>query len=166
MFCHGSTLLETVPCWNLVHDQNGPYNNFYLPCPQAHCSAIIMTSSNGNIFRVTGLLCGEFTGPGELPSQRPVTRSCDVFFDMCQNRQVSKESRGWWSETPSSSLWRQRNATTRLTHDLYVHIPNIVDKFCCRILNNIDQGRSQYCACHDCRGISKLIPWLDHLYQN
>ena len=33
-----------------------------------------MTSSNGNIFRVTGPLCWEFTGPGELPTQRPVTR--------------------------------------------------------------------------------------------
>ena len=33
----------------------------------------IMTSSNGNIFRVTGHLCGEFTGPGEFPAQRPVT---------------------------------------------------------------------------------------------
>ena len=28
-----------------------------------------MTSSNGNIFRVTGPLCGEFTGPGEFPTQ-------------------------------------------------------------------------------------------------
>ena len=42
----------------------------------------MMTSSNGNIFRVTGPLCGEFTGPGEFPTQRPVTRSFDVFFDM------------------------------------------------------------------------------------
>ena len=31
--------------------------------------AIMMTSSNGNIFRVTGHLCGEFTGPGEFPAQ-------------------------------------------------------------------------------------------------
>ena len=37
-----------------------------------------MTSSNGNIFRVTGHVCGEFTGP----AQRPVTRSFDVFFDL------------------------------------------------------------------------------------
>ena len=29
--------------------------------------AIMMTSSNGNLFRVTGPLCGEFTGPGEFP---------------------------------------------------------------------------------------------------
>ena len=38
----------------------------------------MMTSSNGNIFRVTGPLWGEFTGPGEFPAQRPVTRSFDV----------------------------------------------------------------------------------------
>ena len=43
----------------------------------------IMTSSNGNIFRVTGPLCGEFTGPGEFPAQKPVTRSFDVSFDLC-----------------------------------------------------------------------------------
>ena len=28
------------------------------------CLYTIMTSSNGNIFRVTDLLCGEITGPG------------------------------------------------------------------------------------------------------
>ena len=28
---------------------------------------IMMTSSNGNIFRVTGHLCGEFTGPRWIP---------------------------------------------------------------------------------------------------
>ena len=29
--------------------------------------ALMMTSSNGNIFRVTGPLCGEFTGPRWIP---------------------------------------------------------------------------------------------------
>ena len=48
-----------------------------------------MTSSNGNIFRVTGPLCGEFTGPGEFPIQRPVTRSFDVFFDLRLNKWLS-----------------------------------------------------------------------------
>ena len=41
-----------------------------------------MASSNGNIFRVTGHLCGGVTG--EFPTQRPVTRSFDVFFDLTQ----------------------------------------------------------------------------------
>ena len=32
---------------------------------------------------------------GEFPSQRPVTRSFDVFFDLRQCKQLSKQSRGW-----------------------------------------------------------------------
>ena len=70
-----------------------------------------MTSSNGNIFRVTGHLCGEFTGPGEFPTQRPVTRSFDVFFDLRLNKRLSKQPWGYWFETPSRSLWRHCNAT-------------------------------------------------------
>ena len=70
---------------------------------------IMMTSSNGNILRVTGPLCGEFTGPGEFPTQRPVTRSFDVFFDLRLNKRLSKQTRGWWFETQSWSLWRHCN---------------------------------------------------------
>ena len=70
---------------------------------------IMMTLSNGNSFRVTGPLCGEFIGPGEFPAQRPVTRSFDVFFDQRPNKQLSKQPWGWWFEAPSWSLWRQCN---------------------------------------------------------
>ena len=69
----------------------------------------MMTSSNGNIFRVTGPLCGEFTGPGEFPTQRPVMRSFDVFFDLRPNKRLSKQWRGWWFETLSRPFWRHRN---------------------------------------------------------
>ena len=69
----------------------------------------MMTSSNGNIFRVTGPLCGEFTGPGELPTRRPVTRSFDVFFDLRLNKRLSKQPWGWWFETLSCPLWRHGN---------------------------------------------------------
>ena len=68
-----------------------------------------MTSSNGNIFRVTDPLCGEFTGPGEFPTQRPVTRSFDVFLDLRVNKPLSKQPWGWWFETPSWSSWRHSN---------------------------------------------------------
>ena len=60
---------------------------------------IMMTSSNGNIFRVTG----------EFPAQRPVTRSFNVFFDLRLNKRLSKQSWGWWSETQLRSLWRHCN---------------------------------------------------------
>ena len=69
----------------------------------------IKTSSNVNIFRVTGPLCGEFTGPGEVPTQRPVTRSFDIFFDLRLNKRLSKQPWDWWFETPSWSLWHQCN---------------------------------------------------------
>ena len=76
----------------------------------------MMTSSNGSIFRVTGPLCGEFTGPGEFPAQRPVTRRFDVFFDLRVNKRLSKQPRGWWLETPSLSLWRHRNDGMDITN--------------------------------------------------
>ena len=52
-------------------------------------------------------LCGEF--PGEFPAQRPVMRSFDVFFDLRPNKQLSKQSWGWWFEKPSCPFWRPCN---------------------------------------------------------
>ena len=46
---------------------------------------------------------------GEFPSQRPVTRSFDVFFDLRPNKRLSKHSWGWGFEIPSRSLWRHCN---------------------------------------------------------
>ena len=86
-------------------------------CMSMGSCCLMMKSSNGNFFRVTCPLCGEFTGPGELPAQRPVTRSFDVFFDLRLNKRLSKQPWCWWFETPSWSLWRQCNVApiSRLT---------------------------------------------------
>ena len=46
---------------------------------------------------------------GEFPTQRLVTRSFDVFFDLRPNKRLSKQSKGWWFETLSRPLWRHRN---------------------------------------------------------
>ena len=83
-------------------------------------SEIMMTSSNGNIFRVTGPLCGEFTGPGEFPTQRPATRRFDVYFDLRLNKRLSKQPWGWWFETLSWSLWRHRNGNIRNIHGNFI----------------------------------------------
>ena len=150
------------------------------------CVCIMMASSNGNIFRVTGHLCREFTGihrspvisshrpvmrsfdiffdlrlnkrpflsqwsqchityplctawswwrhqmetfsallticswnspvTGEFPTQRPVTRSFNVFFDLRLNKRLSKQSWGWWFETLSRPLWRHCNDWGSDTH--------------------------------------------------
>ena len=88
----------------------------------------MMTSSNGNIFRVTGHLCGEFTAPGEFPAQRPVTRSFDVFFDLRLNKRLSKQSWGWWFETLSRSLWRHCNEIVRAWPEPIKRLPLWVDR--------------------------------------
>ena len=45
----------------------------------------------------------------EFPAQRPVKQNIDVFFDLCLNKWLSKQSWGWWFETPSRSLWHHCN---------------------------------------------------------
>ena len=56
------------------------------------------------------ICAGNSPVPGEFPTQRPVTRSFDVYFDLRPNKRLSKQSWGWWFETQSRPLWRHRNA--------------------------------------------------------
>ena len=87
-------------------------------CTHTFC-LIMMTSSNGLIFRVTGHLCEKSPVPGEFPTQRPVTRSSDVFFDLRLNKWLNKQqSWGWWFDTLSFPLWhwgRDKMAANFLT---------------------------------------------------
>ena len=61
----------------------------------------MMTSSNGNIFRVS---------PVNSP-HKGQWRSFDVFFDLRLNKRLSKQSWGLWFETLSRPLWRHCNLT-------------------------------------------------------
>ena len=70
----------------------------------------MMTSSNGNIFRVTGPLCGEFTGHWWIPLKKASDAELWYLFILCLNKRLSKQSRGWWFETLSRPLWRHCNA--------------------------------------------------------
>ena len=54
-----------------------------------------MMSSNGNIFRITGPVQGE-------PSQKPVTRSVDVFF-------IRPWTKGWANNRDAGDLRRHRD---------------------------------------------------------
>ena len=52
------------------------------------------------------LCAGNSRVTGEFPTQRPVTRSFVVFFDLRPNKRLSKQ---WWFETPSRPLLRHYN---------------------------------------------------------
>ena len=81
-----------------------------------HTAHTNMTSSTGNIFRVTGLLCGEVTG--EFHAQRPVLRSFEVFIYLSLNNRLNKQLWGWLFQTSWRSLWRHCNI-------LYNREPNV-----------------------------------------
>ena len=70
----------------------------------------MMTSSNGNIFRVTGLLCGEFTGHRWIPPTKASDAELSCFFDLRLDKRLNKQLRRRWFETPSHSLWRHCTA--------------------------------------------------------
>ena len=55
------------------------------------------------------ICAGNSPVPGEFPTQRPVTRSFGVYFDLRPNKRLSKQSWGWWFETHSRPLWRHHN---------------------------------------------------------
>ena len=47
-------------------------------------------------FSVSLAFCvGNSRVPGEFPSQRPVMQNFDVFFDLHQNKLLSKQLWGW-----------------------------------------------------------------------
>ena len=47
--------------------------------------------------------------PVNSPHKGQWHRSFDVFFHLHLNKRLSKQSWGWWFETPSRSLWRHCN---------------------------------------------------------
>ena len=68
-------------------------------------------------FSVLLALCaGNSPVTGEFPAQRPVTRSFDIFCDLRLNKRLSKQSWGWWPETPSRPLWRHCNGIREMDH--------------------------------------------------
>ena len=95
-------------------------------------------------FPVLLALCaGKSPVTGEFPSQRPVTRSFVVSLICALNKRSSKESWGWWFETPSRSLWRQCNV-------------NIFFYFL-----NTDVGTLFYTIyCNRFEHFAKLLSWL------
>ena len=111
--------VETMACsqqWYHVYSDISlvQYMNFILRfCSvRPHVLCAMMTSSNGNIFRVTGHLCGEFTGPRWIPCTKASDAEFWCFLWSVSELRLSKQPWGWWFETLSWSLWRHCNGNT------------------------------------------------------
>ena len=69
----------------------------------------MMTSRNGDIFRVTGLLNGEFIDHRWIPLTKASDAELWCSLICALNKRLSKISQGWWFETPSRPLRRHCN---------------------------------------------------------
>ena len=92
---------------------------------------LMMESSQMETFSAILVLCaGNSPVTGEFPTQRPVTRSFDVFFDLRLNKPLSKKSPGWWFETTSCSLWRHCNVDSAWPTAPYFFLGGIITITC------------------------------------
>ena len=70
------------------------------------------------------LFAGNSPVTGEFPSQRPMTRSFDMFFYLRLNKRLSKQSLGRWFEMPLCSLWRHCNVL-EITGSCRIHLAKL-----------------------------------------
>ena len=106
LFMLGCVLLWLVKI-NATHIHQGCFSG-----TGAHPSANETTWWHHQMETFSALLAicvGNSPVTGEFPTQRPVTQSFDVFFDLRLNKRLNKKSYGWWFETPSCSLWCHSN---------------------------------------------------------
>ena len=78
---------------------------------------------------------------GEFPSQMPVVRSFDVFFDVHLNKRLCKHWRRRWFETSSRSLWRHFSSSD-ISNLLFCQ-DNVIKLVCSRQNLAISYGTSR-----------------------
>ena len=82
----------------------------------------MMTSSNGNIFRVTGPLCWEFTGHRWIPRTKASDADLRCFLSSMPKSTVEHlQLKRWGFETPSCSLWRHCNDNVKYQKVVVLH---------------------------------------------
>ena len=97
-----------------------------------------------------------------------VTRSFDIFFDLCLNKRLSKQLRRRWFDTPSHPLWRHCNVkkkhSTRISYGLYYrfHSPFSHHNPCvCTLIYHISANKivsvHRWSVCMSTVGLCPLI---------
>ena len=112
---HAFTLYNIRPHWMVTGNWHPSWevNNFSIPPSHCHScwrALIPWWRHQMEAFSALLALCvGNSPVTGEFPTQRPVTRSFDVFLGLRLNKRLSKQSCGRWFDTPSHLLWRHCN---------------------------------------------------------
>ena len=106
---------------------------------------------------------------GEFPSQKSVTRSFDVFFNVCLNKRLRKQSRRWWLGTPSYSLCRHKTSPI-LHRPVSVKREKIFFSTCLVISNTRDSKwcwntYSSNCSLSACLHINVTVNTVKHSFR-
>ena len=107
--------LSTISCFQIPWSDTRLCVMYKMDYFREHCSMWYRYSDSWwrhqmeTFFALLVICAGNSPVTGEFPTQRPVTRSFDVFFDLRLNERLSKQSWGWWFETQLRSLWRYCN---------------------------------------------------------
>ena len=95
--CRGPVMLKTFTCYGVIREVA-----WWRHQMETFSALLAICSGNSPV-------------NDEFPTQRPVTRSFGIFFNLRLNKQLSKQWRGWWFETSSCPSWRHCNKF-RLVH--------------------------------------------------
>ena len=123
---NNSPALVQVMAWRRSSDK--PLSVHWWLCLLLACGDIkhfpyvdsMMTSTFSTLLAICK---GNSPVTGEFPTQRPVTCSFDVFFDLRLDKQLNKQWWGWWLEIPSCPLWCHYNAKRQILQQMAHSLP-------------------------------------------
>ena len=107
-------ILSRPQCVKFAENEAGHLKTIETPCQVTASLLKIMLATQSKAwwhhqmesFSMLQTLCeGNSPVTSDFPSQRPVMRSFDVFFDLRLSKWLSEQLRCWWFEMPSRSLW-------------------------------------------------------------
>ena len=122
-YCSSPTIISFVSFYFCSADENQITYHWYSCSLQDRIYSRygMMTSSNGNIFRVTGPYCWEFTGRWWIPLTKASDAELWCFLWSVPEQTVEQKMRRCRFETPSRSLWRRYNCRISFHRDALCH---------------------------------------------
>ena len=107
---HGNVFIVQECILNKVHRSLIPSSQvsaayYWMQCSKFKSRSVIMTSSNGNIFHITGPLWGEATGHWWIPLTKASDAELWCFFLSTPEQAMSQQWRCQWFDTSLRSLW-------------------------------------------------------------
>ena len=101
---HGSAMVIQLYCINLryCNMQHILYINVFANCTDLYNRSNAAQAQHDDVIKWKHFprYWAFVRGSHRSPVQRPVARSFDVLFDLRLNKQLNRQSWGWWFETP------------------------------------------------------------------